>query len=714
MNNNFALIKVNNLIDQIFTKRFYDSIASKSLCESAIKLCEENHFERERGICLSLMGNIYSFFSKYDEAMEYLLNSISIFEKYDMLKEKSSAYIWMGNIYFDLNDYENAFDYYFKTLEIEKKLPDGKNEAGALNNIGEIYKYLKDYVKAKEYYFKSYTIDKSNDFITTKGSVLINLSDTYYILEDYNKALEFVEEAIVVSLKYKNYRSVPEAYKNLAQIQRKLKFQKEAKENYEKALEYSNQYEYYYLQIEVGLSYGDFLIEIGCYNEGIGLLLKVYDTSVNNGNLIMITDICYKLAQAYERVNKDEAYKYFKLFAEYEKKVEENRCKEISRSISIRNKLNLINKEKETLQVNNVKLNETIKNLAIIDELGQKIATTTDINRIGEYLLNTFEKFFKVDSFGIVLYDEKTNSITYDYFIDNGNQVYFPTVKLDSKNSFAAYCLRNNETIVINDLERDAKKYIQGEVIPVSIVNTAENVKSILYCPLVFNDMKIGVLTIQSYEKDFFTDYYIKVIKAISSYASIALINAMSLSELKKEIKFSEELNKKLNFLAENDELTGIPNRRSFLRNIEETWKKIKNTGKSISLILIDIDYFKEFNDNYGHVEGDTCIKFVAKILRDSLKEEYSVFRYGGDEFCIILPNTAKEQASLYAEIVRRRVTKAAYPHVFSKASDIVTISLGCATIIPDDSDSIRNLLMLADEALYNAKKQGRNRYMVS
>lgn len=715
MENKYSLAEVKIMLEEISRKRFYDSSEALKLCEKVLHICQQNNFEREKGICLSLMGNVYSFFSNYTEALDYLLSSIEILEKYDMLQEKANAYMWMGNIYFDLNDYENAFDYYFKTLEIEENIPGNISMANALNNIGEIYKYIKEYSRATEYYFRSYNIDKENDFKITRGTVLVNLSDTYYYLKDYNKAVDYANEALEVLFKYKNYYAVPEVYKALAQAHSKLNNIKLSREYYEKALEYTKKYEYYYLEIEVLLSYGDFLMNLDKYEEAVEFLVKAYEVSVGQENLTKITDVCISLARAFEKTNEKKAFKFYKLFADYEKKIQENRHMAISRSISIRKKLSLINREKETLQSNNKKLEETIKNLAIIDELGHKIASTTDIETIFQYLLSALEKFFKVDSFGIGFYNEETDIISFNYFTDRGKPVNFPPVKLYDKNSFAAYCLRNNETIVINDVEKDFNKYIQLEFKPAAeMLLKGNKTNSILYCPLAFNNKKIGILTIQNYEKDFFIDYYVRIIKAISSYASIALTNAMSLSELKKEITVSEELNKKLNFLADNDELTGIPNRRSFLKYIERTWEELKNTGSNLSLILIDIDYFKEFNDNYGHVEGDRCIKFIADILKNSLRKNYFVTRYGGDEFCIIIPNENRNQVNDFAEFVRNKVINAAYPHNFSRVCNIVTISLGTATVIPSDSKDIRSLLVLADAALYNAKKLGRNKCIKS
>ncbi len=127
---------------------------------------------------------------------------------------------------------------------------------------------------------------------------------------------------------------------------------------------------------------------------------------------------------------------------------------------------------------------------------------------------------------------------------------------------------------------------------------------------------------------------------------------------------------------------------------------------------MIDIDYFKQFNDSYGHLEGDRCLKEVAYSLRESLiRSTDLVARYGGEEFVMILSNT--NDALSLAQKCRKNIEMLSIPHEFSAVSNFVTISLGVATIVPEQCSSISTLVDMADKALYNAKKDGRNRVCV-
>lgn len=170
-----------------------------------------------------------------------------------------------------------------------------------------------------------------------------------------------------------------------------------------------------------------------------------------------------------------------------------------------------------------------------------------------------------------------------------------------------------------------------------------------------------------------------------------------------------ENLNKKLLELSENDSLTGIHNRRKFDECFDEVWQNAINSHESIALLLIDIDYFKEFNDNYGHLEGDKCIVDVAKILRSFENKYYFTARYGGDEFIVLLSNSSLEEALVFCKNVQARIAALDKKHEYSKVSSRVTLSIGVSSIVPSADSSSNSLIKTTDNALYIAKKRGRN-----
>lgn len=183
------------------------------------------------------------------------------------------------------------------------------------------------------------------------------------------------------------------------------------------------------------------------------------------------------------------------------------------------------------------------------------------------------------------------------------------------------------------------------------------------------------------------------------------------LLELKvKELSELREANFKLETLSTLDGLTGISNRRSFDNYINMSLKNCARSDKPISLIMADIDFFKNYNDNYGHLQGDDCLIKVAKTMVSSVKRPLDfVARYGGEEFAVILPETDEEEAKVIAETIRRNVEELNIIHEHSAAAPHVTLSLGIETILPKPDYSINELIENADRALYKAKLNGRN-----
>ena len=169
--------------------------------------------------------------------------------------------------------------------------------------------------------------------------------------------------------------------------------------------------------------------------------------------------------------------------------------------------------------------------------------------------------------------------------------------------------------------------------------------------------------------------------------------------------------------LASHDGLTGIPNRRFFESHLEKSWRRAMRQQRPISLILMDIDDFKGFNDSYGHLSGDDCLRDVARTVMHCVRRpDDLVARFGGEEFVAVLPDTDAEGAMIIAERMRSRVEDLRIPHVRNRAGDCVTISVGLSTCRPGfrEYDRRYSCLLKADQALYLAKAQGRNQVAVA
>lgn len=187
--------------------------------------------------------------------------------------------------------------------------------------------------------------------------------------------------------------------------------------------------------------------------------------------------------------------------------------------------------------------------------------------------------------------------------------------------------------------------------------------------------------------------------------------------ELKVEerTKKLSELNQHLQVASENDELTSIYNRRKFNVFMKQEYERANRAGSQLSIILIDIDYFKQYNDHYGHQEGDKCLAAVAKAMKGCLPRKTDfIARYGGEEFVVVLPSTDLAGGKKVAEHIRKCIVKLDIQHDCSKIFPHLTISLGVTEYNARDSLSIDDILRKADECLYMAKENGRNTVVLS
>ncbi|MGF1540190.1 MAG: diguanylate cyclase domain-containing protein [Pleurocapsa sp.] len=198
-------------------------------------------------------------------------------------------------------------------------------------------------------------------------------------------------------------------------------------------------------------------------------------------------------------------------------------------------------------------------------------------------------------------------------------------------------------------------------------------------------------------------DWEINFLQRLTTQVTIAIQQSEVCCQL-------QVVNKKLQQLAILDGLTGIANRRYFDLVLNNEWQRLARERQPLSLILCDIDYFKAYNDAYGHPQGDRCLQKVAKILRTSIRRPADlVARYGGEEFAVILPNTDFNGAFFVATQIKERLAQKQIAHCNSKISNYITCSIGIITQVPQSTQTAKIAVALADRALYRAKKQGRD-----
>ncbi len=222
-------------------------------------------------------------------------------------------------------------------------------------------------------------------------------------------------------------------------------------------------------------------------------------------------------------------------------------------------------------------------------------------------------------------------------------------------------------------------------------------------------DIPIIFITVKNRNRDEAKGLELGAVDYITKPFFLPIVKARVKTQL--ELKKHRDMLERLSSL---DGLTGIPNRRRFNEYINQEWRNAMRESKSLSMVMIDIDYFKAYNDEYGHMVGDECLKQVAQALTSTLKRPRDfIARYGGEEFVVVLPNTDEEGAYLIAEKMRKKIEDIKITHGCSTISNIVTVSLGVASV--DFPLELKGdpkpdaLINTADKALYMAKNEGRN-----
>ncbi len=249
----------------------------------------------------------------------------------------------------------------------------------------------------------------------------------------------------------------------------------------------------------------------------------------------------------------------------------------------------------------------------------------------------------------------------------------------------------------INGIVRDMDDSVSGYLARQGIV-------SILVVPIYLQEQLKGFVAFDDCRKErVFSDNEVGILRSASELMASALMrNRLEKNVLKLEVEVDKIF---------YDPLTGIYNRRFFDETMQRLIRSLSRSGGIISMMMIDIDYFKNYNDAYGHIEGDNCLKTISKVLQESaVRADDFIARYGGEEFVVVLPNTDEVGSRIIAEKIMENIRSCKIPHDKSKVSDFVTVSIGVMTGKVEHTHNSDIYIQLADEMLYESKQGGRNR----
>lgn len=318
------------------------------------------------------------------------------------------------------------------------------------------------------------------------------------------------------------------------------------------------------------------------------------------------------------------------------------------------------------------KITELLSSTLILDELAKKIVENTIdlIGKSGVCLL------YIVDEIQLQL-----------SLIASRNRKRDVPMKEKNGDIFDQWVFRKRQPINISNIHRDFRFN------PKDINKLSRDFKSVLAAPMITENRVLGILRLDSQEENTYSPDDLRLLDIIADLSAVGIENSM--------------LYKRIEKLAIKDDLTNLFLRRYFEDCYIEEFNIAAHYNKPLSLLMLDIDHFKQYNDTYGHTAGDIVLKEVAKMLKKNIEDESLLARFGGEEFIIILPNTEKPEAVDKANLIREEIQ--GHSIVLRRKETNITISIGVSTF-PEDSNTKSDLIHQTDMNLYKAKTEGRNR----
>lgn len=367
------------------------------------------------------------------------------------------------------------------------------------------------------------------------------------------------------------------------------------------------------------------------------------------------------------------------------------------------------------LQINQLvkELRKQTERASLMTIIQERIRQSLNLNNILKTTVNEVRKFLKTDR--VLIYKFKpdgTGEIVMESVISEQMSV------LKNIDQDADYITgntkkksNNQEQIPMRDLIPYHIKFLEkfqvkaNLVVPISKINTEKNYDN----DFDYHQEQLWGLLIAHHCSNL-RQWEFSEIEFIERLAGQLAI-AIQQSELYQKLKI---VNQKLVELATVDSLTKVANRRVFEEHLEKEWRRMRREKAHLSLILCDVDYFKRYNDTYGHPAGDRCLQEVANAIKEEAKRPGDlVARYGGEEFVVILPRTDATGGFHVAELIRKRLRALNLDHAGSQISKFVTMSFGVSSTIPTKNSSVQELIETADNALYQAKQKGRNQTII-
>lgn len=329
-----------------------------------------------------------------------------------------------------------------------------------------------------------------------------------------------------------------------------------------------------------------------------------------------------------------------------------------------------------------------IKRLDALHKLSQSMSSSLEAHQVVNLISSAIQSSFEADTYYVGFLEPDQKTIRLELLFDDGE--FFDNVHYNVDESLGGWVVKNRKPLLLKDLPKEAPLLGINHV----VVGQPKTSLSWMGTTLQAGGVVLGLVAAASYQKSAFTRKDLELLEDFAQQAALAISNANIFGEVERQSRL--------------DSLTGVLNHGQFLKLLSKTLATAAEHGQRVSVIMIDIDFFKQYNDQYGHLMGDQVLTSLAKIIENSVRSTDPIGRWGGEEFCVALYKASLSDAHEIAGRIQRGLTHLDIKDRAGINLPSPTVSIGIAVFPEDGTDSI-TLIDSADKRLYNAKDKGRN-----
>ena len=326
------------------------------------------------------------------------------------------------------------------------------------------------------------------------------------------------------------------------------------------------------------------------------------------------------------------------------------------------------------------------RRIEVLNKIASSLPSSLEIHQVLSLISSAIQNALDADTYYVGLL--QPDGIQLELFYDGGE--FFPPTKLSLDNTLAGWIITHRQPLLLKDLLKETPSL---GIVP-GTIGQPHHSQSWMGTLLESGNKVLGIVAVASYRRRAFSQADLELLENFAQQASMAIDNAVHHSEVEWQSK--------------SDSLTGVLNHRNFLQELQEHAVDCLVSQQQISLIMLDIDHFKQYNDTYGHLVGDEVLTELTRVIRLHIKSADFIGRWGGEEFVIALMHTRPGQANLVAERIRQSLSKITLTGRQGQNIPAPTVSQGLA-IFPEETNEIFALIDLADQRLYVAKERGRD-----